>query len=138
MAYVAKKVTVRKVSSLKDQPGAMAEKLELAATHGVNLAALIAYASQPGSPCDAFVVLQDEAAQGKLADAGNCPVDPRSHAILVTGDNAAGSGAAIAKKIAAAGVNARIYAALAVADSFSMLVGFDTAADADKALAALS
>ncbi len=138
MAYVAKKVTIRKVSSLKDQPGAMAEKLELAATHGVDLAALLAYASQPGSPCDAFVVLQDEETQGALADQGGCPVDPRSHALLVTGDNAAGSGAAIAKKIAAAGVNARIYAGLAVGDGFSMLIGFDTGADAEKALAALS
>ena len=138
MAYTVKKVKVRKIASLNDRPGAMAEKLEAAAEHKVNLSALFAYASQPGSPCDAFIVLEDEDAHGALADQGDCPVDSRSHAIMVTGGDAAGSGAEIARKIAASGVNARVYSAIAAGGAFGMLVGFDTNDDCDKALAALS
>lgn len=138
MAYTATKVKVRKVGPLPDRPGAIAEKLALAAANGVGLAAGIAYSSKPGESCNAYVVLANEAAHGHLADQEGYPPDPESPAIMVTGDDAPGVGAEVTRKIAAVGVSLRVFCGLSFAGKFGLLLGFDTEADADKALAALA
>lgn len=133
MAISVRRVKVRKVSNLPDRPGAVAEQLATAAAHGVGLASLVAYTMAPGESGQAWVVLDDEAAHGSLADQAGAYAAPGLFAVLVTGDNRVGAGAEVARKLASAGLNTRFVQAMGVGGQFAMLVGFGSEADAAKA-----
>jgi hypothetical protein len=133
MAISVRRVKVRKVSNLPDRPGTVAEQLATAAAHGVGLASLVAYTMAPGESGQAWIVLDDEAAHGSLADQAGAYAASGLFAILVTGDNRVGAGAEVTRKLASAGLNTRFLQAMGVGGQFAMLVGFGSDADAARA-----
>lgn len=137
MSLAVRKVRLRKVSNIPDRPGAVAEQLTTAAQWGVGLASLTAYVMTPGGSGQAWVVLENEAAHGALADQAGCWAVADVHAVLVSGPNSVGAGAKVTRALANAGLSASVIQAMAVGDSFSMLIGFRAEADAAKAVEAL-
>lgn len=133
MAFTVRKIKMRR-AKVKNQAGALAQLLAPVAEAGLDLEAVIGYASKKTGPVDVYCSLVDTSKKaGAAADACGFTVDEASPALLVEGDNGAGVLRKVAQAVADAGVSMRVCLALPVGSQFAALLGFDDPADADKA-----
>jgi len=126
------------VASLKDRPGALAEKLEGLRAAGANLEFVIARRApdKPGQGV-VFVTPLKGAAQLRAAQAGDFKKSASLHSVRVSGSDRPGVGAQITAALAAAGINLRGLSAGAIGKRFVAHLALDSAADATKAIRAL-
>jgi hypothetical protein len=132
MPVTVKPITLWR-SEIADRPGAMAQVLEPLAAAKADLSVCMGYRI-PGEKGHAVVELypitgkkQAEAARaGGLQPSGI----PTLH---VSGDDRPGLGHALAKAVAAAGINMTFMVAQVAGRKYSAVVGFDSDADAKKA-----
>jgi hypothetical protein len=125
-------------ASMKDKPGALAEKLEGLRAAGANLEVVIARRApdKPGQGV-VFVTPLKGAAQLRAAQAfGFCKTESL-HSVRVAGADKPGIGARITAARAAAGINLRGLSAAAIGKRFVAHLALDTAADASKAIRVL-
>ncbi len=122
------------IAGIKDKPGALAKKLEALAKAGARLEFLLAR-RRPEKPGQG-VVFAAPIKTGKQTAAAKKAGFKKTKALfalrLATADKA-GLGAAIAKKIAEAGINIRGLSAVAVGKRAVFYLAFDSAADVNKA-----
>ncbi len=137
---MALKVTKVQVwaGKIDDRPGGLAAVLNPLAEAGADLDCMIARRQAPGSCAGvAFITpikgkkVQSAAAAAGLKAAGNIAT------LRVDGPNKAGMGAKMISAIGDAGVNMRGVSAAVLGNKFVAYLGFDTAADADRAAKAI-
>ncbi len=122
---------------IENQPGSLAATLEPMAATGANLQVVMGY-RYPGEPTKGAVELYPVtgkkavgAAQAAGIAASAMPV------LLVTGDDKPGTGSAIAKGIAEAGINLDFLVAQVIGRKYSAVLGFDNEGDARRASAVI-
>jgi hypothetical protein len=134
MAIKVKPITLWR-RELENRPGALAASLEPLARAGADLQVLMAY-RQPGAEDRAALELYPVSGKKAQAAAGSAGLAASSiPTLLVEGDNKAGTGEAIARSIADAGININFLVALVSGRKYSSVFGFETEADAKKAAA---
>ncbi len=121
-------------AGVKDSPGALAKKLEALAKAGARLEFLIARRrpEKPGQGVVFAAPIRTGKQTAAAKKAGFKKTASLSALRLATADKA-GLGAAIAKKIAEAGINIRGLSAVAVGKHAVFYFAFDSAADVSKA-----
>lgn len=122
------------VAGVKDRPGALAKKLEALAKAGARLEFLLAR-RRPEKPGQG-VVFAAPIRTGKQSAAAKKAGFKKTKALFalrLTAADKTGLGAAIAKKIAGAGINIRGLSAVAVGKRAVFYFAFDGAADVNKA-----
>lgn len=133
MAVTVKKITLWR-SEIANRPGALAGVLEAVARAGADLKLVMAYRF-PGDETRGAVELypitgkraQTAARNAGLADSG-IPT------LVVEGDDRPGAGAGIGRAIAEAGINLAFLVGQAVGRRYVAVIGFDSDADARKAV----
>jgi len=132
MPVTVKKITLWR-SEVANRPGTLASALGPLAQAGADLKVVMGYRF-PGDETRGAVELypisgrraQDAARSAGLSDSG-IPT------LLVDGEDRPGTGAAIARAIAEAGVNLAFFVAQVVGRRYAAVIGFDSEADARKA-----
>lgn len=125
-------------ASLEDKPGALANKLSALAEAGADLAFTIARRA-PDKPGTGVVFVtplrgdQEIEAAGELGFAAT----NRLHSVRVEGRNERGIAGKLTQQVAKAGINLRGFSAAAIGTQFVSHMAFDTAEDAQKAIALL-
>jgi len=134
MPLKVKRITLWR-KELANQVGTLAETLDPLARAGADLQVVMGYC-YPGDRTRAAVELfpvstkkATAAAQGAGLAAAGVP------ALHVEGDNRAGVGHAITRALADAGVNLDFLVAQVIGRKFSLVLGFESDADAQKAVA---
>jgi hypothetical protein len=134
MALNVKKIVLWR-GVIENRPGALAEVLEPVAATKADLQVVMGY-REPGQPGKAVIELYPvkgrtltEAAEG----AGLLPAT--IPALLVSGSNRAGLGHRVARALADAGINVAFLVAQVVGRSYSAVFGFESEADATRAVA---
>jgi len=132
MAVTVKKITLwrREVSN---RPGSLAGALAPLAQAGADLRVVMAYRF-PGDESRGAVELYPvtgRRAQAAARDAGLS--ESGIPTLLVDGEDRPGTGAAIARAIAEAGINLAFFMAQVVGRRYAAVIGFDSEADAKKA-----
>jgi hypothetical protein len=133
MAITIKKVTLWR-SNVDNRPGALARVLEPMARAGADLQVAMGY-HIPGSENRAVVEVAP--VTGKKATAAAHQAGLAASGIptlLVLGDNRPGLGHALAREIAAAGINLAFLVAQVVGRRYSAIFGFESEAEANKAV----
>ena len=133
MAVTVKKITLWR-SEVANRPGALAGPLAALAEAGADLKVVMAYRF-PGDETRGAVELypvtgrkaQAAARQSGLADSG-IPT------VLVGGEDRPGTGAAVARAVAEAGINLAFFMAQVVGRRYAAVIGFDAEEDARKAI----
>jgi hypothetical protein len=133
MAVSVKKITLWR-SEVANRPGTLAGALAPLAEAGANLKVVMAYRF-PGDETRSAIELypvtgrraQTAARSAGLSESG-IPT------LLVDGEDRPGTGAAIARAIAEAGINVDFFLAQVVGRRYAAVIGFDSEADAKKAL----
>jgi hypothetical protein len=122
------------LSTIKDEPGALAKKLDTLATGGVNLEFIISRRApdKPGKGV-VFVTPIKGAAQIRVAKKAAFRKTKTLQTLRVEGTNKKGIGAAITGALAEAGINMRGFSAAAIGRKFVAHVALDKAADATLA-----
>jgi hypothetical protein len=134
MAIKVKPITLWR-REIENRPGALATALEPLARAGADLQVLMAY-RQPGAEDRAALELYPVSGKRAQAAAGAAGLAASAiPTLLVEGDNKAGTGEAIARSIADAGININFLVALVSGRKYSSVFGFETEADAKKAAA---
>jgi hypothetical protein len=134
MAVKVKPITLWR-REIENRPGALAASLEPLARAGADLQVLMAY-RQPGAEDRAALELYPVSGRKAQAAAGSAGLAASSiPTLLVEGDNKAGTGEAIARSIAGAGININFLVTLVFGRKYSSVFGFETQADAKKAAA---
>ncbi len=134
MATKVKPITLWR-REIENRPGALAAALEPLARAGADLQVLMAY-RQPGAEDRAALELCPVSGKKARAAAGSAGLTASEiPTLLVEGDNKAGTGEAIARSIADAGININFLVALVYGKKYSSVFGFETQADAKKAAA---
>ncbi len=132
MAVTVKKAVLWRVETAH-APGVLVDVLEPLAAAGADLRVVMGYGF-PGPSDRAAIEVFPVAGKKVTAAAQAAGLSPSAIAcLLVEGDNRAGLGAAMARAIAAAGINISFLMAEVVGRKFSAVFGF--ASDADAALA---
>ena len=123
------------VASLKDKPGALAQKLAPLAQAGANLEFIIARRcpDEPGTGV-VFITPLQGLRQLKAAKLAGFTKTKSLYALRVVAPDAKGLGAKITAALAAAGVNLRGLSAAALAKQSVTHLAFNSAAQAQKAL----
>ena len=132
MPVTVKKITLWR-SEVANRPGTLASALAPLAQAGADLKVVMGYRF-PGDETRGAVELypvtgrraQDAARSAGLSDSG-IPT------LLVDGEDRPGTGAAIARAIAEAGINLAFFVAQVVGRRYAAVIGFDSEADARKA-----
>jgi hypothetical protein len=132
MPVTVKKITLWR-SEVANRPGMLASALGPLAQAGADLKVVMGYRF-PGDETRGAVELypvtgrraQDAARSAGLSDSG-IPT------LLVDGEDRPGTGAAIARAIAEAGINLAFFVAQVVGRRYAAVIGFDSEADARKA-----
>jgi hypothetical protein len=132
MPVTVKKITLWR-SEVANRPGTLASALGPLAQAGADLKVVMGYRF-PGDETRGAVELypvtgrraQDAARSAGLSDSG-IPT------LLVDGEDRPGTGAAIARAIAEAGINLAFFVAQVVGRRYAAVIGFDSEADARKA-----
>jgi hypothetical protein len=132
MPVTVKKITLWR-SEVANRPGTLASALGQLAQAGADLKVVMGYRF-PGDETRGAVELypvtgrraQDAARSAGLSDSG-IPT------LLVDGEDRPGTGAAIARAIAEAGINLAFFVAQVVGRRYAAVIGFDSEADARKA-----
>ena len=116
-----------------DQPGELAATLRPLAAAGADLQVVMGY-RYPGSPARAAIELYPVSGKKSVAAAQalGLTASPMP-ALLVQGDNKAGTGHATAQAMAAAGINIDFLVAQVVGRKYSAVIGFANPADAKAA-----
>ena len=125
-------------ASMKDQPGALAQKLAGLRAAGANLEFVIARRApeKPGQGV-VFVTPLKGAAQLRAAQAGGFKKSDSLHSVRVAGADKPGIGAQITAALATAGISLRGLSAGAIGKRFVAHLAVDTAVDAGKAIRVL-
>jgi hypothetical protein len=135
MALTVKKVTLWR-TEVANQPGVLASVLEPLARTGSNLRVVMGYAL--GDSGRAAIEVSPLAGRKATAAARAAGLNTSPAAcLLVEGDDRPGLGAALARGIAAAGVNIHFLMAESVGRKFSAIFGFHSDADAGRAVKAI-
>lgn len=120
---------------MKDEPGELARMLSALSAAGADLAFVIGRRAPEAPGYGAlFVTPLEGEAQLEAAHKLGFHLSPRVHSLRVEGENRAGVGAEITRKIADAGINVRGFSAAVVQGRFVAYVGFDSAAESEHAL----
>jgi hypothetical protein len=131
MAVTIKKITLWR-GRIDNRPGALAGVLEPLANAKADLQVLMGY-REPGQP-QAVVELYPVAGAKSTAKARSAGLGPAVQpSLLVSGDNRAGVGHAMARAIGEAGININFLVAQAAGRKYTMVFGFDSEADAESA-----
>ena len=128
-------VSVKKTSlwrkEVDNRPGALARSLEPLADAGADLEILMAYSMGQNAAIEvAPITGKRNTATAERAGFA----EARVPAVVVSGDNRAGLGHAFSRAIAEAGINVSFVVAHVVGSRFSSVFGFDSEADADRAI----
>ena len=122
-------------ASIEDRPGGLAEKLDVLAQADVDLEFIIARrsSSTPGHGV-VFVTPIKGPRQIRAARKVGFEKTKSLHAIRVATGNKPGFSAELTKKLAEAGINLRGFSGATIGNRAAIDLGFDSDADAGKAL----
>jgi len=122
-------------AGIEDQPGGLAEKLDVLAQADVDLEFIIARrsSSTPGSAV-VFVTPIKGPRQIRAARKVGFEKTKSLHAIRVATGNKPGFGAEIAKKLGEAGISLRGFSGASISNRAVFYVGFDSDEDTGKAI----
>lgn len=128
-------ITVKKTSiwrkEVENRPGTLAETLQPLADAGADLQIVMGYGTSHGAVIEvAGISGKRVTAAAEKAGLG----EARIPAVAVTGDNRAGLGHAFSRAIGDAGININYLVAQVVGNRFASVFGFDSEADADRAI----
>jgi hypothetical protein len=125
-------------ASIKDQPGALAEILSGLRAAGADLNFILARRSTR-YPGKAAVFVTPIRGDNQISAASSLGFNVTSsvQSLRIEGDNKAGIAAEVTEKLGKAGINLRGMSAAVNGDQFVMYIGFNSADDAEKALAIL-
>lgn len=138
MALKIEKVDVWS-SEIRDQAGALAEKLHAVAASGADLSFAVAR-RQPDRPGTGIVFLGGlkGAKQTKAAAAAGLARSADLAALRVEAGNRPGLASQVVEQVAAAGINLRGAFASVIGSRCAILLAFDSEADRDQAAKELS
>ena len=120
-------------ASLRDRPGALAEKLTALHAAGANLGFVIARRVRRNEGV-VFVTPLKGAKQLAAARKAGFRKTQSLHGVRVEGPDKPGAGAAVTETLAEAGLNLRGLSAAALGKRFVCHLAFDATADATKAV----
>ncbi|GEM_PF-275916 len=134
MAVKVKKAVLWK-RDLQNRPGTLAESLKPFADSKSNLQVVMGYAYPGDRTRSALEIYPVESAKATEA-ARSVGLEPMTHTecLLVEGDDKVGLGYQMSKELADAGVNISFAIIQVVGGKFLAIMGFESAADADKAV----
>jgi predicted amino acid-binding ACT domain protein len=136
MAITVKKVTLWR-AEIDNRTGTLAAVLEPLAATKASLQVVMGYRF-PGNPARAAVELSPVSGKKPQAAARSAGLSPATQpALLVTGDDRPGVGATMSRALADAGINMDFLVALVIGRKFSTVIGFESDADAARAVAIL-
>ena len=123
---------------IEDKPGSLANILANLREAGADLNFILAR-REPGQPGQSVVYITPLRGDSELEAAATLGFNltGRVHSVRVEGPNQPGIAAALAAKLAAAGLNLRGFSAAVLGTRFILYIGLDSAEDATKALAIL-
>jgi len=128
-------ISVRKTSlwrgEVDNRPGSLARTLQPLADAGTDLEISMAY-SMGNKAAIEVAPITGKRASATAEKAGLA--ESRVPAVVVTGDNRPGLGHTFARAIGEAGINMNYLVAHVVGNRFSSVFGFDSEADADRAI----
>ena len=131
MAMTVKKTAIWR-REVDNRPGALAQTLEPLAGAGVDLEVVMGYGIGDHRAAIEVAPVTGKRATAAAEKAGLA--ESRVPAVLVTGDNKAGLGHALSKAIGDAGININFLIAQVIGNRFSSVFGFESEADADRAV----
>ncbi len=134
MDLIVKRVEVW-AASIKDQVGGLARKLKGLKEAGADLDFVIARRT-PEDPGKGVVFVTPLRGDREIAAAANLGfnVTRSVHSVRVDGDNRPGLAAELTQKLTDAGISLRGFSAAVIGPRFIIFIGFDTRADAEKAI----
>jgi len=136
MAVTVKKVVLWR-RELDNRPGALAGVLEPLARAGADLQIAMGY-RLPGNESQAVVELAPVTGKKSTALAQDAGLQPSAiPALIATGDNRPGLGYALSRGMADARINMAFLVAQVMGRKYSAIFGFESAADADRAVAVI-
>lgn len=126
------------ISSIKDRPGGLTEKLDALARAGANLEFVIARRSpeKPGTGV-VFVTPVKGAGQIKAAKRVGFKKSKTLQGLRIAATDKPGLGAKLTQQIADVGINLRGFSAAAIGRRAIFHLAFDSAADNNKAMRCL-
>jgi len=126
------------VTGIKDQAGALANKLSALAQAGANLDFIISRRA-PEKPGEGVVFVAPLRGDAEIAAATEVGfrVSSSLHSVRVNGPNEAGVAAKLTRTLADAGINLRGFSAAALGSRFIIYLALDTREDAAKAMQVL-
>ena len=119
-------------ASIKDRPGALAEKLEALAQADVDLEFAIARRVKPGKGV-VFVTPIKGPRQIRAARKAGFEKTKSLHGVRIATGNKPGFGAELTMRLAEAGINLRGLSGAAIGNRAIFHLAFDTSEDANKA-----
>jgi len=132
MAIKVKAITLWRYDA-ENKPGVLAGTLEPLARAGVDLRAIMGY-RHPGEEGRATIELYPIAGKKAVAAAQAAGLSASGiPTLLVEGDDRPGAGLAISRALADAGINLAFYLAQVIRKKYSLILGFETEADAKRA-----
>jgi hypothetical protein len=125
-------------ATIEDRPGGLADKLDALAEAGANLEFIISRRTpeQPGKGVVFVAPLKGAKVVKAARDAGFQKSDSL-HSVRLEGTDKPGTGAALSKALADAGLNLRGFSAAAFGKRFVVYLAFDVPQDAAKAVSVL-
>jgi hypothetical protein len=139
MALSVKKAALWR-REIVNRPGTFAESLKPFSKAGVNLQVVMGYTTPQGAggagAVEVFPVT-DAKAEAAAKEAGLHQAK-EVHCVVAVGSDRAGIAYDMANTIGAAGINLHFAMCQAVENQFHAILGFDSEADADKAVGLLS
>jgi hypothetical protein len=125
-------------ADLRDQPGGLARVLDELADAGANIECVIArrQPDRPGTGVAFVTPVKGKKVQAAARAVGMSPATNIA-TLRVEGANKAGAGAQLTRAVADAGVNMRGLSAAVIGNKYVAYFGFDSAADADRAMKAM-
>ena len=132
MSVSIKKVTLWR-KELADRCGALAEALSPLAEARADLKVLMAY-RLPGSGKAVFELYPIQGKKGVSAAHAAGLQESSIPVLLVEGNNKPAVGSAICRELSAAGINLDFLVGQALGKKFSIVLGFESLADAQKAV----
>ena len=126
------------VASVEDKPGALGNKLAALAEAGADLNSIIARRSpeKPGTGVVFVTPLRGDQ-EIEAASENGFTVSSHLHGVRVEGRNEPGIATKVTQKIGQAGLNLRGFSGAVIGTQFVLHLAFDTAEDAQKAIALL-
>jgi hypothetical protein len=126
-------------ATIPDRPGGLAEVLGILRDAGANLQSIISRRApdQPGKGVVFVTPLQGDREIAAAAQIG-FNVTHTLHSVRMMGRDEPGIAAAVAQRLAEAGINLRGFSAAAIGTQFVAYAAVDSLQDATQAIAALS